>query len=306
MFKRNKNSAAKLAEDLDKLNGSNRTYEDDPNEWKPTKDNAGNANAVLRILPAKGEGDEVVPFARMFVHKFKNNGRWYWQNCPTTIKQDCPACAANKELWDSGIEANKDIAKERKRKLEYWANVYVIQDKLNPEAVGKVFKMQFGAQIMEKIEQKAKGDKDVGIDPIDVTDPWEGCNLVFRFVKTQNGGDYKQSEFLAQSELLDGDEDKLEEIFNSLHPLTPIIAEDKFKNYDELEKKLNGVIGKSTRRLTSVEEDLNNDVDNLSQVDSDIDDELPWDEDEKTDKADSAAVDVDDEDLDSFFDSLDE
>ena len=40
---------------------------------------------------------------------------------------------------------------EQKRKLSYYANIYVVQDKANPENEGKVFLYKFGKKIFDKI-----------------------------------------------------------------------------------------------------------------------------------------------------------
>ena len=54
---------------------------------------------------------------------FKGVGGWYIEECPTTVGKKCPVCEYNSTLWNSGIEANKEIARKQKRRLVYMSNV---------------------------------------------------------------------------------------------------------------------------------------------------------------------------------------
>ena len=57
----------------------------------------------------------------------------------------------NRELWNSGIESDKDVVRKQKRKLSYYANVYVVKDPTNPQNEGGVFLYKFGKKIFDKI-----------------------------------------------------------------------------------------------------------------------------------------------------------
>ena len=54
---------------------------------------------------------------------------------------------------------------------------------------------------------------------------------------------YDKSEFDISTPLLDGDDGKLEEIWNKQYPLQPLIGDDQFKSYDELKARLMSVLG---------------------------------------------------------------
>jgi hypothetical protein len=57
--------------------------------WKAEPDAAGNAYAVIRFLPGKTEDD--VPFVKTYSHGFKSDsGKWFIEDCPTTIGENCP------------------------------------------------------------------------------------------------------------------------------------------------------------------------------------------------------------------------
>ena len=82
-----KSNFDKLRSTIDKM--SSKSYGPDDRYWKLEQDKAGNGRAVIRFLPERGDG---LPFVRLFNHGFKNtaNGKWYIENCPTTLGEQCP------------------------------------------------------------------------------------------------------------------------------------------------------------------------------------------------------------------------
>ena len=59
----------------------------------------------------------------------------------------------NTRLWNTGIEADKEIARKRKRKLQYYSNIFVVSDPKHPENENKVFLFKFGKKIFDKITE---------------------------------------------------------------------------------------------------------------------------------------------------------
>lgn len=66
---------------------------DDDRFWKPERDKAGNATAIIRFLPEIDKGD--LPWVRIFSHGFQGTtGRWYIENSLTTIDEKDPLAIA--------------------------------------------------------------------------------------------------------------------------------------------------------------------------------------------------------------------
>lgn len=262
MFKRNNKSTADLAAQLQQLSGTQK-FEKDPAEWTITTDKAGNGAAVIRFLPNKEEHGDSVPFVKIFAHSFKDpkSGKWYIENCPTTIGHaydDCPICRTNGPLFEAGKtdEAMKKIASARSRKLSYWANIVVLKDDANPEAVGKVFKFRFGKKIFEKIQAAATPAMDE-IKPIDVTDVFEGASFLLKVKQVSGFPNYDDSMFAPASELFGGDEAKLTKVYDSMHVLNKIVAPDQFKSTADLDKSYARATGAgAARRETSMEREV--------------------------------------------------
>jgi len=131
-----------------------KSYADD-RFWRLEGDKAGNGTATIRFLP-RVEGDDL-PWVRIFSHGFQGpTGKWYIENSLTTLSENDPVGELNTQLWNSGSEANKEIARKQKRKLSFIANILVVSDPKHPENEGKVFLFKFGKKIFDKIMDKAR------------------------------------------------------------------------------------------------------------------------------------------------------
>ena len=212
--------------------------------WKPVMDKSGNGYAVIRFLPAPK--DESLPWAKVWNHAFQGpTGQWYIENSLTTLGQNDPVSEMNSAYWNSGVESDKEIARRQKRKLQYFANIYVVEDPANPENEGKVFLYRFGKKIFDKcMEAMQPAFKDE--TPVNPFDFWEGANFKLKIRKVDGYWNYDKSEFAAPSALLD-DDDALEEVWGKQYSLEEFTAPTNFKSYDELKTRLDNVLaGKTT------------------------------------------------------------
>ena len=175
-LKKSSGNLEKLTKAIEQLNSSSEGGKSDDKFWRPEVDKAGNGMATFRFLPAPPQdGDEGLPWVKVFSHGFQGPGGWLIDNCLTTKGQQCPVCEHNNRLWNSGIEANKEIVRKQKRKLNYIANVYIISDPKHPENEGQIKLFKFGKKIFDKINEAmnpAFADE-VAINPFDM---WKGAN----------------------------------------------------------------------------------------------------------------------------------
>jgi len=258
-----------------------KSYGDD-RMWKPTVDKAGNGYAVIRFLPAV-EGDDL-PWAKYWDHFFQGpTGQWYVEKSLTTISKDDPVSEMNSKLWNTGIEADKDTARKRKRRLHYVSNIYVVSDPENPENEGKVFLYTYGAKIFEKIMDSMQ-PKFQDESPVNPFDMWKGANFKMKIANVAGYRNYDRSEF-ANAEALNADDSVLEGIYNQQHSLNEFTDPSSFKSYSELNLKLTRVLGEEVK---GVEDDAPfNDApamsdpvavaaDPIARADSDNDDTMSY------------------------------
>ena len=238
--KSRQSSLEKLQSEIDKINNPQNNFSrEDDRFWKAELDKSGNGYAVIRFLPPSNGED--MPYQRVFNHGFQGPGGWYIENSLTTIGQKDPLAEYNSTLWNSGIEANKEIARKQKRRLTYISNIFVVEDKANPQNEGKNFLFRYGKKIFDKVSSMANPEFE-DESPVDVFNFWDGANFKLKIRKVDGFSNYDKSEFVTPAPLFE-DETKLEETWNAQHSLTEFVAEDKFKSYDELKSRLDIVLG---------------------------------------------------------------
>ena len=224
---------------LAKADNLNKTEKSGPDErlWKQEVDKAGNGYAVIRFLPAPNGED--LPWAQVWTHAFQGPGGWYIENSLTTLGKKDPVSDLNRELWNSGGEgsAERNQARNQKRKLNYYSNIYVVKDSANPENEGKVFLYRYGKKIFDKIMESMKPafEDETPINPFDF---WKGADFKLKITKVAGFWNYDKSEFDASSTLGDFSDKELEGIWKQQHSLAAYTADDQFKSYDELKERL--------------------------------------------------------------------
>jgi hypothetical protein len=252
-LKRSRGSVEKLTQAIQNLNTKNEKKEDD-RFWEPTVDKAGNGIAILRFLPAPPQdGEDGLPWVRTFSHGFQGPGGWLIDLCLTTLDQKCPVCEQNTVLWNSGVEANKTIARVRKRKLSYFANVLVVSDPAKPEFDGKVKLYRFGKKIFDKISEKMHPEfaDEKAFSPFDL---WDGANFKLKIRQVEGYRNYDKSEFAAQAPV-STDDAVLEKLWQSEFSLREFVAPKHFKTHEQLAARMTLVLG-SVAINTSAEKSI--------------------------------------------------
>jgi len=203
-------------------------------------------------LPASN-GEEM-PWQRVWTHAFQDKGGWFIENSLTTLNQKDPVSEENTRLWNTGIDSDKDIARKRKRKLSYYANIYVVSDPKHPENEGQVKLYKFGKKIFDKITEAMQPafEDETPINPFDF---WKGANFKLKIRKVDGYWNYDKSEFEGVTALKESDDD-IKAIWEKQYPLKPFVDPSNFKTYDELKEKLNRVITGTQSTVTVDSVDL--------------------------------------------------
>ena len=247
----------KLTKAIEQLN-SNASNQDsnEDNFWRPEVDKAGNGYAVIRFLPAPAvDGDDGLPWTKIYTHGFQGPGGWYIENSLTSLNNGKdPVSEYNSELWNSGIEANKEIARKQKRRLTYISNVLIVEDPKHPENNGQVKLFKFGKKIFDKITDAMNPPPEFGETPVNPFDLWKGANFKLKIRKVEGFQNYDKSEFDAPTALYDGDDAKLETLWQSEYSLKEFLDPKNFKSYDELKVRLTRVLGAPVSAKTATVE----------------------------------------------------
>lgn len=237
----------KLTAELNKLNNNAPQNEsDDDRFWKPDVDKAGNGYAVIRFLQAP-DGEDV-PFVRIWDHGFQGPGGWYIEKSLTTLNEKDPVSEYNSILWNSGVEANKELVRKQKRRLSYYSNILVVKDPSRPQNEGKVFLFKYGKKIFDKINE-AMHPQFADEKPINPFDLWDGANFKLKIRQVDGYRNYDKSEFDKPEPVASNDAD-IEKIWKSQHSLQKLLDRSNFKSYDELKVRLDRVINVAVKPAT--------------------------------------------------------
>ena len=246
-LKKSSGSLDRLSKEIEKLNApASSEKKGDDRFWKLERDKSGNGSAVIRFLPpAAVDGDDALPWVRVFDHGFKGpSGKWYIENSLTTLNQKDPVSEYNSQLWnstDNDQSPQRKQAREQKRRLHYVSNIYVVSDPKNPENEGKVFLYKFGKKIFDKLTSAMNPEYE-GDKPLNPFDFWSGANFKLRSKMVAGYVNYDTSSFDTPGALLD-DDAQLEKIWKSEYSLKEVLDPKNFKSYDELKRKLEDVLG---------------------------------------------------------------
>lgn len=237
------------------------SYRDD-RFWRPEMDKSGNGFAVIRFLPEVTGED--LPWVKFYTHAFNGPGGWYIENCLTSLNQKDPVSELNTQLWNSGVESDKNLARDRRRKLNYVSNILIVSDPANPQNEGKVFLFKYGTKIFEKIQEAMKPEfkDEEAINPFDL---WKGANFRLKIRKVAGYTNYDKSEFDSPSPVLGGDDAKLEQLWKTEYPLKEFIDPANYKTYDELKDRLYEVLGGDIRAASTHNSNAENSVDDNIQ-----------------------------------------
>ncbi len=197
----------------------------------------------VRLLPNTKNPEDT--FYHYFHHGWPSavTGQYISAISPSTFEERCPI---SEEYFKLYREAGKDEAKLKiaqllKRKESWYTNVYVIEDPVTPDNVGKVKILRFGKQIMKIIEAAISGEdaSEYGARIFDLGP--DGCDFRIKPEKKSQKGrtdfaiEYTASRFLNPSAIPGMTDEKAAEVLTQLHDLTAI---DERKNEAELEKML--------------------------------------------------------------------
>lgn len=216
-----------------------KTYDTDEGFFNLKFADDGTFNAIVRFLPPNI--DEDLPFQKVYNHGWKGDaGGWFIENCPTTIGNKCPVCSDNGKIYES----NPELAKKRKRKLSFYANILIVKNPQQPDTEGKVFKFRYGAKIHEKIMEKIAPKNPEIDDMVPIFDYEKGANFKLKAKQTTIAGfskpvpNYDSSSFAEPTAIaLNGKpltDSQLDDLDKQIHKLNYLVDPKLYKSFDQL------------------------------------------------------------------------
>lgn len=231
--------------------------------WRIDRDKAGNAFAIIRFLPSpkvdeESDATNALPWVKVFSHSFQNKdtGHWYIENSLSTIGKSDIIGEVNRKLWNSGVESDKAKAREQKRKLSYYSNVYIVKDGNNPENEGQVKIFRYGQKIFDKINNLINPDAAFGDDSSDPFDFWKGRDFKLKIRTVEGYANYDLSEFAPSAPISDKNgeplaDEEIEKVWADSHSLLEFLSPKNFKTPEELQARYDFVMNGAPKGTTS-------------------------------------------------------
>lgn len=260
--KQGSNNMAQLQKTLEKTEKNNY---DDPRIWKYARDEKTNESVcVIRFLPIPAvdmEGveagtfiaEDLTPVVKVLRHQFKGaGGKWFNFNSPQTFGEEDPVREWSSPKWvdlKKLGEGHPDYERRKKELLnyipseDYYANILVISDSVNPENNGKVKLFKFGRAVRKLLDEA--NEPKFGADPFDPFDAFAGRNLHLKltFEKRNFSGreswvpDFKHCEWDSKSTPVSADEAEIEKYWRESHSLLEFLDRKNFPSYADMKKE---------------------------------------------------------------------
>jgi hypothetical protein len=227
---------------------------------------------IVRLLP--NIKDPQKTFLHYYTHGWKSlaTGQFNSIVSPSTWGERCPISelffkiTRNPESTETEKKQAKDLLS---RKENWYVNVYVVNDPVNPENNGTVKVLRFGRQLNKIIESAISGDdaEEFGPKIFDLSPA--GCNLRIKaeLVSDKPGAPkyptYVASKFLSPSAIEGLTDAKIEEIYNSVYDLSELVEHKtnaEIQEFIDVHFYAKDVENKKTEEKAPVEEEEEEDV----------------------------------------------
>ena len=271
---------------------------DDSWKFKPSLPaNKPKVTYTVRILP-NVHSESIEPWVKANFHMFRRpDGKFIYTLCPSTFEEDaskvkCPICEKSKKLFSTNDAMDEKQARDLWRKPRYFANVLIKKDPRSGEdsQEGQVLVWEFGNQIFEKLVDALTEDE------INFHHPFEGVDFNLILKKKADFTNYESSHFASDQSQIAEDEEKLNEIFDSIYNLDEKILGRGAKDYDKLVEMLTGEESESPKKKPTTRDS------DEDEGEEEEDEEESVDTEEEDEEKDSKKSDDDDDDFDFDFD----
>lgn len=178
---------------------------------------------TVRLLPNVEDPEKTFFHYYSYDWSSFGTGQYTTLVSPTTFGERCPITEAKYKLMRSGTDEEKEKANLLRRNERWLINAYVIDDPTNPENNGTVKIIRYGRQLHRIISDAidGEGSEDFGPRIFDLSE--NGVNFK---VKCEQQGDYityVSSKFTLPKKIDGLTDDKVEDIYKSVHDLSSIV-----------------------------------------------------------------------------------
>lgn len=186
---------------------------------------------VVRLIPNIENPSKT--FFHYYTHGWNSfsTGQYLSLISPNTWGERDPISETRYRLLKTGTDEEKERAGKILRRENWMANVYVVNDPVNPENNGTIKLLRFGRQLHKIIMDAMQGDEAEELGPriFDLTK--NGCDFRIKVEKQGDYPTYVSSKFGMPKKLNIEYEGGIDAIHKNIHDLESVFS---VKTYDEL------------------------------------------------------------------------
>ena len=209
------------------------------------KQKSNGLNDILQLKPGNTYTVRILPnvenpkdtFFHHFVHGWISfeTGKYVSALSPITFGERDPIAEERYKILRMGTEEEKEKAKAIRRTEQWFVNIYVVDDPVNPDNNGKVKVLRYGKQLHTIINNAIAGDdaEEFGAKIFDLGK--DGVNFKIKVEKQGDYPLYTSSRFTSVGRDLGISKEKQEETYKSIIDLKAIY---RLKSEDELKQML--------------------------------------------------------------------
>lgn len=210
-----------------------------------SESSGSSANNILRFEKNKVYTVRLLPNiqnpAESFYHYFTvgwdsfATGQYVYAVSPSSVGERDPILEARFKLYKQGSEEDKKKITNVKRAEKWLANVYVVDDPVNPENNGTNMIIRYGKQLDKIIRRAIDGEDadEFGARVFDLSS--DGCNFKIDIEDQGGYATYVSSRFIGAGKAnnLNLNENQIEDIYSNVFDLKNVFS---IKSFAELEK----------------------------------------------------------------------
>ena len=223
-------------------NITNSMFESIRGALASTEDKSSGPANILKTEPGNTYTVRLLPFtkdpSKTFFHYFQHGwnsfatGQYVSAVSPQTFGERDPIGETRYKLY-RGNDSEKAMASKIVRSEKWLANVYVVNDPVNPDNNGTVMILRYGKQLHKVIANAIEGDDASELGPRIFDLSPNGCNFKVVVEKQGDYPTYVSSKFSFPSEIPGVDEEKTKTIMDSTYELHNTFT---VKSYDDLKQ----------------------------------------------------------------------
>ena len=209
--------------------------------FEPGKPGTSGNEYVVRFLPYLKDPENTFFEFISYNWNSLSTGKWINEISPVTFGERCPIAEEKAKIFNDKSSTQEDLDKARllKRTKQWLANIYIVNDPINPQNNGTVKILRMGKQLYDKVYNALDEENSESIGNDIFLNPENSNGYNFRIICEQGPKfqTYARSDFSRNKTIISelSSPEKIKEILDTAFDLKSVFT---VKSYNELKQIL--------------------------------------------------------------------